>query len=65
MASAGIGRLLEPPVVIPQDATHIEVSPQGVVSVKQPGNPQLQPLGTLQLAQFVNPDGLVKLGDNL
>mgnify|MGYP001033813030 CR=1 FL=1 len=65
MASAGIGRLLEPPVVIPQDATHIEVSPQGVISVKQPGNPQLQPLGTLQLAQFVNPDGLVKLGENL
>jgi flagellar basal-body rod protein FlgG len=65
LGSADLGRLLEPPISIPPDATEIAVSPQGVVSVKQFGNPQLQQVGTLQLVRFVNPDGLLKLGENL
>ncbi len=65
IGSAGIGRLLDPPIQIPQDATAIEISADGIVSVLQTGNTQLQQVGTLQLARFVNPDGLLKLGENL
>lgn len=65
IASAGVGRLIDPPINIPQDATAIEISPDGIVSVLQPGNTQLQQVGTIQLARFINPDGLVKLGENL
>jgi flagellar basal-body rod protein FlgG len=63
--SASVGRLLEPQVTIPQDTTAVSISPQGVVSVQQANNPQMQVLTTLQLARFINPQGLLKLGDNL
>ena len=65
VGSASVGRLLEPQVTIPQDTTAISISPQGVVSVQQANNPQMQVLTTLQLARFINPQGLLKLGDNL
>jgi len=63
--SANIGRLLEPPINIPPDASGIVVSPEGIVSVRQPGNQQLTPVGNIELARFVNPQGLLKLGENL
>src|SRR5262245_11322641 len=40
MQSAGRGRLLEPTIVIPPDATQISISSAGIVEVMQPGNPQ-------------------------
>jgi flagellar basal-body rod protein FlgG len=65
IGSANTGRLLEPPIQIPQDATGIVISPDGQVSVQQPGNKQLQIVGQIQLATFVNSHGLLKLGENL
>ncbi|MCC6510525.1 MAG: flagellar basal-body rod protein FlgG [Pirellulaceae bacterium] len=65
IGSAQTGRLLEPPVQIPQDAIAIVISPSGQVQVRQPGNQQLQQVGQLQMAQFVNPDGLLKVGENM
>lgn len=65
MGSASIGRLLEPPITIPQDATDISISAEGIVEVRQPGTPNLTQVGQIQLAKFINPDGLMKLGDNL
>ncbi len=65
IGSAQTGRLIEPPVQIPQDAISIVISPSGSVQVRQPGNSQLQQVGQLQMAQFVNPDGLLKVGENL
>lgn len=65
MGSASTGRLLEPSIQIPQDATEIVVSPDGIVSVRQPGQSALSQVGQLQLATFVNPEGLLKLGENL
>jgi flagellar basal-body rod protein FlgG len=35
------------------------------VSVRQPGTPNLTQLGNLELVTFINPEGLLKLGDNL
>jgi flagellar basal-body rod protein FlgG len=65
MSSASIGRLLQPPITIPEDATDIVISAEGIVSVKQPGNQQLSQVGQIELAYFVNPQGLMKLGENL
>ena len=65
MGSAQTGRLVEPPITIPQDATTIVISPEGMVSVRQPNNNQLSQVGQIELASFVNPEGLLKLGENL
>ena len=63
--SAGTGRLLQPPITIPEDATDVVISPEGLVSVRQPGSPNLSQIGQIELANFVNPEGLLKLGENL
>jgi flagellar basal-body rod protein FlgG len=65
IGSAQTGRLLDPPIQIPNDATAIVINPDGQVMVRQPGNVALQQQGQLQLAQFVNPDGLLKMGENM
>ncbi len=65
LGSAHTGRLLEPPIVIPNDATAISITPEGQVYVQQPNNPQLTLVGDIQLVNFINPEGLLKLGENL
>jgi len=65
IGSAYTGRLLDPPISIPQDAIGISISPEGIVSVKQPNNPQMAQVGQIELATFINPDGLLKIGENL
>jgi flagellar basal-body rod protein FlgG len=65
MGSAETGRLLEPPITIPQDAMAIVISPEGIVSVRQPGSQQLSQVGQIGMASFINPEGLLKLGENL
>ena len=61
MGSASIGRPLQPKITIPQDALAVVISPEGVVSVQQPNNQQLSQIGQIELATFVNPQGLLKL----
>lgn len=63
--SAKTGRLLEPAITIPSDATSLTVSPEGVVSYRVPGSQGLQQGGTIQMADFINPQGLMKIGENL
>ncbi len=65
VGSASTGRLMEPPLTIPQDATGIVINPDGQVMVRQAGSTQLQQLGQIQLALFINPEGLLKIGENL
>ena len=65
VGSANTGRLLDPPISIPNDTTGISISSDGIVAVTQSGNPQLQQVGQIQLATFQNPQGLLKLGENL
>ena len=65
IGSAGTGRLLDPPVTIPPDTTGIVISPDGQVSVRQAGQATLSPLTQIQLSTFINPQGLLKLGENL
>ena len=65
MASADRGRLVEPTITIPPDATNITISSDGLVQYSQPGNTTLQQAGQLTLAKFVNPEGLIARGENL
>jgi flagellar basal-body rod protein FlgG len=65
LGSANNGYILEPSVNIPPEATDIVVSADGQVQIKTQDSTNLQTVAQLQLAKFVNPDGLLKLGDNL
>ena len=59
------GYLLEPAFTIPNNAQEIQLSPTGVISVRTAGNVELEELGRLELARFVNPSGLRAIGDRL
>ena len=65
MTSANIGRALEPAITIPADATNISITSAGVVSYQVPGQQALTQAGTIQLANFINPQGLLQMGENL
>ena len=59
------GLLLEPAITVPENAVSISLSPTGVVSVKVGDEIELQELGQIQLARFVNPTGLRASGDRI
>lgn len=65
LGSAAPGRLLEPSICIPEDATDILISAEGSVLVRQPGRTAFTQVGAIQLTTFVNPEGLLRLGENL
>ena len=65
IGSAQTGRVLEPPIQIPPEATGIVINNNGQVAVRLPGETELQPQGEIQLVNFINPDGLLKMGENL
>lgn len=52
-------------VTVPPNAQSVTVSQDGSVSVALPGNPTPQQIGTIALANFVNPAGLEPRGQNL
>jgi flagellar basal-body rod protein FlgG len=56
---------MEPEVTIPQDALSVMIGVDGTLSVTQPGVPQPQEIGTIELTRFTNPAGLQSLGRNL
>lgn len=59
------GNPLQPEIVIPANATKINIGNDGTVSVTQAGQSATTSLGTLQLALFPNPAGLSSQGKNL
>jgi flagellar basal-body rod protein FlgG len=59
------GYLLQPPVTIPPNSQSITIGSDGTVSVVLPGQALPQQVGTIQLANFINPTGLQSIGDNL
>jgi len=65
LGSAHQGWLVEPNINIPEEAISVTVSADGLVSYNVSGQTALTQAGQLQLATFINPDGLLKLGDNL
>jgi len=65
LTSANIGRALEPAITLPADATNISISAAGLVTYQVQGNQTQQQAGTFQLANFINPQGLLQIGENL
>ncbi len=65
IGSAQTGRLIDPPITIPDDATAIVINPNGEVMTRVPGQTELAVQGQIQMAQFINPDGLLKVGENM
>jgi len=53
-----------PNVTLPQDVQGVTVSPSGMISATN-GSGQPVDLGRIELARFVNPSGLMSLGENL
>jgi flagellar basal-body rod protein FlgG len=59
------GYQVQPSVTIPSNATSVTVGTDGTVSVTVPGSNTATQVGQIQLANFVNPQGLQPLGGNL
>jgi flagellar basal-body rod protein FlgG len=59
------GLPLVPEITIPNNATAVTIGENGMVSVTVPGNAAPTELGQLSLATFINPAGLLALGENL
>lgn len=56
---------LYPTITVPQDAILISIDAEGNISASQPGSIGLNSLGQIELANFVNPAGLLAEGRNL
>src|SRR5690606_33376262 len=59
------GMPIAPEVSIPPNATNVVIGENGEVSATMPGNTQPVQLGQITLVNFMNPAGLLALGDNL
>ncbi|MFT6051727.1 MAG: flagellar basal-body rod protein FlgG [Halioglobus sp.] len=59
------GYQMQPALTIPEDAQSVTIGTDGTVSVRQAGSSAITQVGTVQLADFINPAGLQPIGDNL
>ena len=60
-----IGYPVEPAITIPDNATSVSIGSDGIVSVTTQGSTTPTQVGSLQLADFINPTGLQAVGNNL
>lgn len=59
------GYLVQPQISVPQNASEINITPDGNVSVKVGSDTNQNVVGQLQLIKFQNPSGLLAVGHNL
>ena len=59
------GYKLIPNITLPADTVQISIGTDGTVSILEAGQTQMQQIGQIQLANFINPAGLHSLGSNL
>jgi flagellar basal-body rod protein FlgG len=59
------GHALLPEITVPRNATSVTIGENGSVSVTVSGATTPSEIGQIKLAHFVNPAGLLALGDNL
>lgn len=59
------GYPLVPETTLPLGSSAVSVSPAGIVSYIPPGGGDPQSLPPIQIAQFANPAGLIRVGQNL
>jgi len=58
------GYTVQPAITVPEGASAITVSPDGIVSAVLAGEAEPAELGQIQVASFTNPEGLQAVGDN-
>jgi flagellar basal-body rod protein FlgG len=58
------GYVVDPGVTVPPETKSVSINAAGVITGVTPGNTDPQQLGQIQLARFVNPNGLENIGDN-
>jgi flagellar basal-body rod protein FlgG len=59
------GYPLDPEITIPTDAISITIAEDGTVGVLRQGGTTVEEVGRIELAKFINPAGLRRLGNNL
>ena len=59
------GERMIPSITIPDDATSLTVTEDGIVIAKTPANISGVEIGQIELATFVNPNGLIPVGGNV
>ena len=59
------GYEIQPAISIPDNAQSFSISTDGIVEATLPGQPNPVTLGSLQIADFINPAGLQPRGQNL
>jgi flagellar basal-body rod protein FlgG len=59
------GRRLEPQITLGDDVVSITIDRNGRIQVLRPGQTQLEEVGQIQIANFINPAGLRQVGENL
>jgi flagellar basal-body rod protein FlgG len=59
------GSLLEPQITLGEDDRDVEIDAAGRVTVIQGAGPQRTQVGQIELARFIDPEGLKSIGKNL
>ena len=59
------GYVVQPQITIPQNATEVNITPDGNVTVKIGNDTNQAAVGEIQLVRFQNPSGLLAIGHNL
>lgn len=59
------GYQVQPSITVPNGVTSVTISPDGLIQAKVTGQVDPVTLGTLQVADFINPAGLQPRGQNL
>ena len=65
VGSADTGRPVQPQISLPITTISFVISAEGNVSLQQFGQTQFAQIGQIQLAKFMNPEGLLKFGENM
>lgn len=65
LLATGDGHVLAPALRVPTEATQIVIETTGLVTARVPGEAAPVEVGQIELARFVNPEGLSALGSNL
>ena len=58
------GMLMEPQITIPEQTISVTIGMDGTVSALEPGNTAPSQVGNIETVSFVNPAGLMSVGDN-
>ncbi len=59
------GNRLFPNVTVPDDTVELQITRDGVIGILTEGSTEVETLGQIELARFVNPNGLRAVGDNM